>query len=597
VKRLSLLISLLLLSGSFSTISFANTQDQSFTFQSTAGMFEDTYDYFKYSPAYLPSFQRNVFWGQFSNLGNSYDQQINNSSLSNPYYLFGGQMDMMGMGRGGVMFDWTGASTSQNNVNNYNHPVGNTGVRGLYEDTLVTYTTSGGAVIDGKTTSYSHVNRVDNQSNNDLYLAYGLGGIMGMDFGAALRGRWWVSNPTYDPWQGTAYGNAGYTFDETTNVRSYNLLTNALTTTFDRNGSGSLSYGNYNWLLDLGGRAKNLFPNLDLVVNLGPILNINSNKLTAESTDKNDWEPNNPGLVFNQTITHRISGMEPGANSSTIGLYSTGDTFYFYPGSGIGVLANARGDYAYNPNIILTGQLGFLTQPITLSSDAKEEFVDTTNLNQTVGGLLLTTNLNNDFQRKYEGNINSGQTYAKFRSQFLSKGWKLGLGINYTNSWYLTNIKDTQTTRNVMQVSGTGSTATDYTETVTSGSETESKYENSNTVVELPIGVVFNILDNLSARLGYSHQLVYSVTNSSLQTTSRTPQVTQRNYNDGTSTTTVGGSSAYDESNKSEYYIYHNNVVSYGASWTPYTNVQIDFTDFIYVLNLNYYRLSISFYF
>jgi hypothetical protein len=319
--------------------------------------------------------------------------------------------------------------------------------------------------------------------------------------------------------------------------------------------------------------------------------------------DKSDWAPSTPGVVYNQTVTNHVSGIEPNA-SANIGTYgatigNVGNTVTgFYPGSGVGVLANVRADYTLNPNVILTGQVGVLTQPITLSSDSQEEFTTTTNLQQTVGGLLYQTNTNNDSQHQYSGTVNNGQTYAKVRSQFLAKGWKLGLGVNLTNSWYVSDITDKQTTNNVTTLSGTGSPATDYTETVSSGVTMENKLEATDTTVELPIGVVFNLLENLPLRLGVVHVIDYSVVNNSQQVTSRTPQTDQKTYTNGSTATTVTGNNGQEEINTSSYSISQDNVFTYGMSWWPYPTVQVDFTGFASnVLALNRYNLSMSFYF
>lgn len=91
MKKLSFLLAFaLLVIGSFSLTSVTSAhQDQSFTYTSTAGMFEDMYDFFKYSPAYLPSFKKNSFWGQLSNLESQYDY-LYVDSPDDDYYLLGG---------------------------------------------------------------------------------------------------------------------------------------------------------------------------------------------------------------------------------------------------------------------------------------------------------------------------------------------------------------------------------------------------------------------------------------------------------------------------------------------------------------------------
>jgi hypothetical protein len=590
VKKLSLLLAVTLVFGSlgFSAFSFAITQQNSFTYTSTAGMFEDMYDYYRLSPAYLPSFNKNSFWGQLSNLENSQDQQINNGNPGgNDSYLLGGQVDLMGMGRIGAMFDWYGQTISDYSENYNTSSTFQTG-NGFFENTNVGYTiSSGSSVIDTKTESYSHVKRVDNYADNDVYVPYGLGGIMGLDLGVAVHGSWWDDNPTYDNRPGTAitYGNVGYTFDENTYVRQTNLLSGALVNEFDRTSSGSLDYGQSEWGLVLGGRLKGLMPNLDLVVNVAPELVSRGNKLKAEMVDKYDYQPGNPSVLSNETTTHSLEGIEPG-----VGVY---------PGSGIGVAAGVRGEYLYTPNINLIGTVSCLLLPMTLSSDAKE---DTTYLdvnNQTLGGLTQVTNTNNVTHDKYEGKTNNGNVSAQLRSQFLAKGWKLGLGINYMNSWDTSEITQTDTVNNVTQLSGTGNPAQDNTATETYGYVSKVKSDILHTQIDLPVGVVINLLDTLPIRFGAVHSIVYTVSNSSTEITSRTPDSVTRNYADGHATTTINAPPPnVDEYSNSSADISHNNYFYYGASWWPYKDVQIDFTGFAGdVLALTNYNLSFNFYF
>jgi hypothetical protein len=601
VKKLSLLLVLALVLGSLgiSTVSMANTQTRSFTSTSTAGMFEDMYDYFRLNPAYLPSFKKNSFWGQLSNLENSADKQFTNGISGSSYYLLGGQIDALGLGRTGLMFDWYGATASQP-TRDYNYGTSSAN-NGFQESTVVGYlSSSGSGVIDTKTESYSHTKRVYNYSQNDVYLPYGLGGILGMDLGLALRGYWWSVNPTYDPYAGTAYGSptgetVGYTFDENTYVRQYNLLSNALVNEFTRTSTGSLDYGYGNWSLTLGGRSKDLMQNLDLLVSVAPVLVVQGNKLKAERVDRYDYQPGNPSLVSNETITNRLEGCEPNANIS-----GTTSTLYpiTYPGSGFGVQAGARAEYLYTPSINLIGTVNFSVLPLTLA-DAKQDTTFLDVKNQTLGGLLRVTDANNVTNDKYEGKTNSGSLYTQLRSQFLAKGWKLGLGVNYINSWSTSDISQTQTYNGVTRVSGTGNPSTDYTATTTSGFISKKKTETYTTEIDLPIGVVFNLLETLPLRFGAQHAIVYSVSNASTEITSRTPTVTQTNYADGSSSSSapVIGTNT-DETSSSSISVTHTNYFYYGMSWWPYKDVQIDFTGFANtVLTLSNYYLSFNFYF
>ncbi|NTV53464.1 MAG: hypothetical protein HGA76_10700, partial [Candidatus Firestonebacteria bacterium] len=596
MKKLSLLLALLLVTGSLGTTAFAITMDHSFTYTSTAGMFEDMYDFFKYSPAYIPSFQKNVFWGQFSNLENVSDYQINNyttnaGSYNSNYYLLGGQMDLMGAGRGGLMLDWNGRSQSQS-VTDFN---GNPGT-GFQESTVVNYTTSDGHTIDGKSETYGRAKQINNQAGYDVYAAYGLGGIAGIDLGAAVRGTNWDANPTYDPFWGGSSASVGYTFDGAARVRTYNLLSGATTSTFDRTQTGSLDYANTNWRLILAGRAKNLVPYLDLVANLGPIINSNTNKIKADRADSYDYQPGGP--TSTKSLTENITGAEVFATADY--GFTGGNSVPMLPGSGLGVLANVRGDYSLTPSITLIGEAGMITQPMTLSSDAKLDYAYNYNTKNQAGSNLLGYDDTYNEHYKYSGTIANGQTYAKLRSQLASgKNWKLGAGLNYTYSYYKSDLKKTYNAQEVYTSSGNPVPGNNYVQTVNyQGYEEKDIYEMVDSTVELPLGLVFNFLDNLPVRFGVKHAISYTATSNSTEVTSRTPQNSNTVYGDGATANSVSGTSTTDGDNESVYNITHRNSFFYGASWWRYSNVQIDFTGFAgNVLALTNYQLSFNLYF
>ena len=97
MRKIFTWLTMVILSGTITTACFAH-QDNSFTFTSTAGMFEDVYDLFKASPAYLPSFERSTLWGQLSNLQNQNDLMFMDptwTSVSNNYYLLVGQLNIL----------------------------------------------------------------------------------------------------------------------------------------------------------------------------------------------------------------------------------------------------------------------------------------------------------------------------------------------------------------------------------------------------------------------------------------------------------------------------------------------------------------------
>jgi hypothetical protein len=556
-------------------------QRNSFTYTSTAGMFEDTYDYFEFSPAYLPSFQKNVFWGQLSNLGSGGEQQINNLTNNNTTFLIGGQADVLGYGRAGAMFDWAGATTAQpaQNFNGYAAPGG-----GLAEDTRADYKdTDGDGIIDYRSESYSRVKREQNTSSNDLYLAYGLGGLFGLDLGAALRGVWQNSSPTYAP-SALGYGNVGYSFDEVTRQRKVDLAGGNTIYAFDRTGTGSLDYGSSAWRLLLGARAKDWLPNLDLAANLGPVLVSGYNRLTAQLTDYTDFTPG-AAVDSNLANTSRLKGMDLSAP--------------IYPGTGLGVQADARGDYALMPGVILTGLVGFTSGPTTLSGDAQYESTQSSRQQQTLGSNLVVTDSNYLLREAFSGTTTDYALTTKLRAQFVAKNLKVGLGVNYAHADWAQDIQNRITTNNVTRVSGTGDPAQDYLRTYGGTNDIQLKTETATSQLEFPLGVVLEVIDNLPIRFGAKHSVTYASDSASYEITDRTPIVTHTVYADGSVTDSVMGySNGQPEYSNCSYTITHATTYYYGASWWPLSYLQIDFTGFAgNLLTLTGYNLSFNFYF
>jgi hypothetical protein len=590
VKKLLILVSILAVSGLLIHPASAH-RDTSFTYDSTAGMFEDTYDQFKYSPAYLPSFQKSTLWSQFSNLETGTDYLTKDTANPSPYYLLGGQTDFMGMGRAGLMFDWNGAVTPASVVdyNGYVNP-------GFQESTRVTITDLNmDGQYDHRTESYAHIKKQDQFFTDDLYLAFGLGGGKGLDLGAAIRGVWDIHSPTYD-----LYTGGTPSLDDVARVRRYSMpdpATTVLDSAFDRSCTGSLNFSTSMWGLMLSGRLNDLMPNLDTIINVGPILTMNGNKLTRELSELTDDAPTVPGSS-DYLVDHKVTGMEIGATSSFSGLP-------VFPGSGIGVFADVRGDLTFSPNMILTGIVGGSLAPMTYSGDAKAEKIDHYLTHTPNGGLTLTNDNTTDDVVTYTGHQTLSNLFLKLRAQYLAKGWKFGFGANFSfqDNYYETKAADVTNTTNIR--SGTGVLGNDYTHTENSGNETMSKTENIYNTVELPLGLVINILDTLPIRFGAKHTITVQSLNKSTEITAQSPFTWNRARNDGTTLSGVYDINSLTESQNSAYSVVHTTAFYYGVSWWPVPDIQIDMTGFgqpggtesASILSLWTYNLSFNFYF
>jgi len=573
VKRLLVIIPVLVLFVFITSASFAH-QDFSFTYMSTAGMFEDVYDFFKYSPAYLPSMQRNTLWSQLSNLYNANDRVFAYSGTG--YFLLGGQMDM-GLGRGGGMIDWYSRSSAQY-VTDYN---GNSDY-GFQESTEYDYLDQDSdGVYDYRRESYARIEKNNHRYFNDVYLAFGMGGIAGFDLGAAIRADWSSYQPTWNDW------NSDVSLNELVKERQYDLLTNTELERYDYTRTGSLNYGASTWRAILGARSQGLVPGLDLIANAGAILSLATNdyEYTFEET-----RITNPGSSLSSEIYSKSTqkGIEPNANESGT---------YFFPGSGIGFLVNLRGDYKLSNDLVIIGEAGFSLAPRVVS-DAK---LETQNIdrNTTPNGSLtqVDENTSND-NYTYEGNVTTTSANLGLRAQYTAKGWKLGMGVRASTTNNTSDITTKNTYNYQGRITGSGSTSVDCTSIATSGYEKQKVDITITDVLEFPVGLVINILDNLPIRFGASHMITITSDYNKEEYNSRTPYTMTTTYDNGVVTqTTADYINQSGQDNNSTVSADHSTSFYYGLTWWPFENLQIDVANFYWITYLADYRLSITFHF
>jgi hypothetical protein len=581
VKRILWLPALLLLSGVLCSPAFANHQDHSFTYWATAGMFEDMYDYFSYSPAYMPTFQKNAFWGQLSNLQYTDDLLFDNDASNS--YLVGGQMEF-GPGRLGVMLDWYSYVSPIYNVfyNGYGH-------NGFGEGTYEQYfDRDADNIIDARQETYGRSDYSDKSAQMDVYAAYALGAIMGFDLGAGVRGQWDSYNPTY--FSGPLGGYKG-SFNLSSYNRQYDLITGQQIWDWSENGSGSYSSGDALWKLILGGRSKDLMPGMDVVVNLVPEFYSWSSKVDWNYAATTLYNPWNTALIHDDTETYKVSG-----------VYN--EPYYGQPASGssLGIGANARTDFALIPGVLFTGTVDFETHAWN-PKDQKYEYAYSDVFRDTVMVLSVptvqteTTNNSSTYKFDEKGGITSVK--VGLRTQFPAKGWRLGLGLNAG-----TNSSSNETTLN-FNYTGTnrfnandGVPADSYTDTTTETNVVKYTYEEIYDTLEIPVGLIIDLLSNLNLQFGAMHTITARSYTYKSALQSQSMRTTVRTYDNGaSSTTSISLPDDFNAYQISNYSVSQSTDLSYGMTWWPYERVQIDFTGFYNLTNLANYRLSVNLYF
>jgi len=557
-------------------------QDHSFTYIATAGMFEDTYDFFKSSPAYMPGFEKNAFWGQLSNLRDHSDYIFDNSA--NDAYLLGGEM-AIGPGRLGLMLDW------YSNVNpEYNEFYGGSGHGGFGEGTYEQYLDrDSDTIIDARQETYGRSDYTSKHSEMDVYAAYALGGFAGFDLGAAVRGIWDANNPSY--YTSSPLWSYKESFDLNSYNRQYDLNTGQLLFDWSEQGGGSYTYGSGIWALILGARSKTLLPGLDLVANLTPALYSWDNKVEWNYTSNTNY---NPASVDDDIVSRSITGIN-GNNFNAV---------HPLTGSSLGVNANVRGDYALTPRILLTAILSGGTSGWNPKDEKMEEtYTERRRTTTLIGGIptVQTGTTNDSSITSLEEKGGTNYATLNLRAQFPANGWRLGLGLN---AYVIGNNNEVVATENTHDTyrwdANDGDPANSYTMVTTSSERVKNTYETLINQLELPVGIILDVLSNLQVQLGAKHTIAASSSSSKYDLLSQTLMTTVRTFDNGVSTSTINPPSGMNEEQTHEYSVEQYTQMFYGVSWQPYEQMQIDFAGFggsAGLLTLANWRLSVNIYY
>ncbi len=592
MKKLLVVAASLVFSGLICSTSFA-LSSSSYTSSATFGMFEETYDYFQYSPAYMPSFKNNTFWSQFANKISAPatgDRLFNNSVGSYDYFI-GAQADAMGMGRAGLLFQNAIASTADNA-----QAYGESGTHtGLGENTYNDYRDrNSDGVLDYRKETYGRSEATYHGNYGNVYAAYALGEVEGFDLGLGLRAIWNQSTPTYTQLPYSASGGFLSVYTGSFNLegreRQYDLVTGQELYRYDESTKGSLNFGNSNWKIILGGRSKDLLPDMDLVVNLVPVFQTYNNALKWDYSQNTNYAPSDPATLSDIQQTYKLTGVDTYWTSTR-------------PGGGFGVNADVRSDYTVAPNLLVTGQVNVQTLS-TQTKDAQKAYDrwKQTRSPYWTGTQFVNTMTTENENKTWNYDGKGGTLYlnAALRAQYLAKGWRLALGCaaatnNSTNEEtqaYATNLR-------MRYESGDGIANNSYTTVTTESYKTKVTTQNITNTYSFPTALVFDVLKNLQFQVGANHVITTTSNTSSTEVTERALYTSTTTRDDGSVTSTVVPPvGALQEANRtSTLTSNHATQFAYGITWWPYEQIQVDFTYFSQVLNLENYRIGISVYF
>ena len=562
----------------------------------TAGVFEDTYDWFKFSPAYLPGFERNAFWGQLSNY-QSLGDQLFDDDPANDYYLLGGHMDVMGMGRAGIMVDW---NSDQDPA--YIEPYGGSATNGYAEESNVVYRDiDSDGTLDYRRELYGRGTALEQDSSGDVYAVYGMGGVAGFDLGAGVRMEWFTSQPTYnyDNWFDSDYGP----FDWVGRERQYDLVTGQLLYTYDESSDGHWNLAYSVWGIQLGARSQNLVSGLDLVVDVSPQLWSIENDYEFRLELRENEAPADPNVFDEASLMVAETGSFAGDDLDDLDDYPL-------PGSGLGVEARVKATYDLGGGVSTRGQVIYETAGIQ-AQDAffKLDYEETLRQTDWSGGMPAVR-----FEQGREmihvtwPTAEMGMTNLEAEGLVLFEGvaWRVGGGVRLGTS--------EQTDAREMKFDfdyrlrydpGTGDPSSAYTITGRGGETWRTEMRMASNTLALPVAVVFNLLETFDLMLGAEHVVTQSEYTQQSELIDANFIEFRQTYDDGTQGSPGGGPTEFsnflDEpqaTNASNYTVSHDTIFTYGASWWAAPDaLRFDVMGFSDLLHLYNYRVSANIFF
>ncbi|MEW6516327.1 MAG: hypothetical protein AB1439_05410 [candidate division FCPU426 bacterium] len=549
-------------------------QDQSFQYAATAGMFEDMYDLFTDSPAYLSSFSKNAIWSQLSNL-RSRNDYIFDYNPNDQLWQAGGTTDLIGPGRLGVMVDWHGYSTPVENYSYYD----STSHYGFGEsEQRLYFDVNGDNIIETRQELYSRSEAQDNYSEGEIYAAYGLG-LGGLDAGIGVRGSWSDNNPTHNPYPWFWMGD--FAFDQLATYREVDISdpnNPRPTQNYDFSSSGSWNWGYSDWSLILAARSQDAFgfmPGLGLLVNVRPYLENTSNKLESQFEDAADYSPSDPNIISTYSSQYEESGFEEGYGA------------YPLPRSGFGVDATVRADYAYL-GVNWTGWINVESSAYSLqNADYHAEANQNSQYLNTNSGIPVFTNDSYSYveDHKNEGQGGFNWAEARLRAQLPFTGWRIGAGVNGIASGSDSKRTETITARQI-QRHDEGDITQNYTTVYNAYQKRRTTTKSVDYYLQFPFAIVIDVLKNFSVQVGAQYNIhQYSDTETGEVLEGPVPSYVTT-YDDGrqdfnlTSSTFSTLTGDWHAEQRSSAETNFSTDFSYGLTWKPWEQVQIDLTGF-----------------
>ncbi len=523
---------------------------QSFRYQSTAGLFEDDYDLL-FDPARICEIQGSRLWTSLSNFVSGNENLFSNGSL--PYILVGGATNF-GKFYPGMVYDHSVDKNAQ--ATGLFDPNGNQ----MYGDGEVTTINwddiDNNGIFDRRTVETETRSAYEQIKDNNMFigLGYKLDNLrLGLGY---LRVH--SKNILTDPDNNFTYD---YTIEDLT-TNSFTLINRAKFA-----GDENFNYDENDILFSIWKDMDKL--SIGLLAGFGLLgYGVNAN-IIGDSTIYT--QPADTNRFFTRANIFDSLNQKQSGNIITV---------------------NMRAFYNYNENIQGRYYLGFFTQSLGYGDDAIEHYYKT---RENIMAQSTWDTINTFTYYNGSSNIKGFQIGTKHLFK-ISERLRIGFGAMFTNSSFFdsTLAKDTTVSIRVYNDNdGISFDPDDYVTTIWSSETWLTKFTGVSRIIELPVGVEFNLFPQVAFRLGARHTYTMDDFTTVTELIQYEPQRTRTV--DGTGTVIEDmidpnpipiGSDETQKINtpQTDYF--------YGIGWNVTDNLQIDIMGFSELTNLENWRIS-----
>jgi hypothetical protein len=531
------------------SLSFAMV-NQSFRYQSTAGLFADDYDLL-FDPARISEIQGSRLWTNLSNFVSSYEYDFSNGSV--PYILLGGTTNF-GKVYPGLIYD---RSNDKHSMITGLHDVYGNDIYGNAKVTTIDWNDlDNNGIFDQRLVSNRTASAFDYTQLNDMYLAAGIK-LTNLRLGLGF-----LHNEYKDIF--TTPGN-NFTFDTTAED-----LTTSTTTFAAHGGFGGddvYNYGNntatFSGWLDKEKMRYGLSASYDMYTSADKAIILGDSAIHSAPADTTTFH----------TAVHVLDSINT-------------------PQSGSEIDVKLAAFYNYNEKAQGRFYLGIYTGSYNLSSSGLEYFHNgrLNHMNTT-----YTWDTTNTWTRPSGGGNEKGINLGTKQLFTVSDRLKFGIGLLFSTGTYYdsTASKDTSVAVRVFDNNNGIPDPNDYVRTTWSSETWMNRLTGKTFEVSIPVGVEFYLAQPLVFRLGAEHTYTindYTTIDNQIQ---YEPQRVRTVDGIGTVTETIIDPGAapigsleyhYDKIPLTNYY--------YGIGWAVTSNLQVDLMGFAKLTDLTNWRLS-----